>query len=233
MRAVRSLRPRGRRTRAPGRACRSATGQEYASPGRLTVNSARTYPMISTRPSTTAASSSSEARPSRRPMRSTESVRTWLILTHERLGRLGAASGNARGNPARGSRLARAAAMTAPDRSLDDIVAENNDRALAGFFVTARGVQVRPADVAPPYTYRCPGLQAGGARPRGSAGAIRRHGRSRGSCRRVLAWRPVRGQESAPENGGDSWRVGWAASGAVRRRMAGQARISWLRRSGW
>src|SRR5438445_11667426 len=40
-------------------------------------------PIISLRPSTTRSTSSSEARASRRPIRSTESVRTRLILTQD------------------------------------------------------------------------------------------------------------------------------------------------------
>jgi hypothetical protein len=41
--------------------------------------------MISVRPSTTRASSSSEARARREPIRSTDSVRIWLILIHDLL----------------------------------------------------------------------------------------------------------------------------------------------------
>jgi hypothetical protein len=55
--------------------------------------------MISERPSNTVASSSSEARLSRRPIRSTENVLIWLIFTHDCLGRLVAVSSRVSGNP--------------------------------------------------------------------------------------------------------------------------------------
>ena len=51
-----------------------------------------------------------------------------------------------------GSRLVRAAAMTVPDCFVEDVVAEDNDRALAGLFVATSRVQVRPADIAPQYS---------------------------------------------------------------------------------
>jgi hypothetical protein len=57
------------------------------------------YSIISERPSNTVAISSSEARPSRRPIRSTESVLIWLIFTHDRLGWLVAVSSRVSGNP--------------------------------------------------------------------------------------------------------------------------------------
>ena len=60
-------------------------------------------PIISLRPSTTRSASSSEARARRRPMRSTESVRIWLILTHDRFGKPGALLSSVSGKPARGS----------------------------------------------------------------------------------------------------------------------------------
>src|SRR5712692_8502599 len=61
------------------------------------------YPIISLRPSTTRSTSSSEARARRRPIRSTERVRIWLILTHDRFGRPGALLSDVSGKPARGS----------------------------------------------------------------------------------------------------------------------------------
>ncbi len=82
----------------------------------------RSYPIISERPSNTVASSSSEARPSLRPIRSTESVRIWLIFTHDRLGRLAAMSSRVSGNPARGSWLVSATAITVPERSLKTLL---------------------------------------------------------------------------------------------------------------
>jgi hypothetical protein len=52
-------------------------------------------------PSTTCASTSGVQRPRRPPTRSTESVRIWLILIHERLGSFGADNSSASGKPAR------------------------------------------------------------------------------------------------------------------------------------
>ncbi len=62
-----------------------------------------THPINSNNPSTTAVSSSSETRPSRRPMRSVDTVRIWLVFAHERFGNFGLVSSSVRGNPARGS----------------------------------------------------------------------------------------------------------------------------------
>ena len=76
-------------------------------------------PIISPSPSRMASISSGDARPSRRPMRFTESVRIWLILTQDRLGSLAAVNSSVSGNRARGSWLVSARAMTVPDRSLN------------------------------------------------------------------------------------------------------------------
>ena len=52
------------------------------------------------------------------PMRSTDSVRIWLILTQERLVKPAALLSRVSGKPARGSWLVKAKAITVPDRSL-------------------------------------------------------------------------------------------------------------------
>lgn len=76
------------------------------------------YPRISFRPSMTRASSSSEARPILAPRRSTDKVRIWLILIHERFVTPAALLSRVNGNPARGSWLVNATAITVPERSL-------------------------------------------------------------------------------------------------------------------
>ena len=75
-------------------------------------------PIISFSPCITRTNSSADARASRRPIRSLDSVRTWLIFTHDRRGRLPAPSSSASGKPAPGSLLVRATAITVPERSL-------------------------------------------------------------------------------------------------------------------
>src|SRR5437762_3428929 len=77
------------------------------------------YPRISFSPSTTRASSSSDARARRDPIRSTDSGRIWLILIQDRFGRPTALLSSVRGKPARGAWLLIATAMTVPDRSLN------------------------------------------------------------------------------------------------------------------
>ena len=63
-------------------------------------------------------SSASEGRAIFRPIRSVESVRIWLILIHDLFGRPVAVLSSVGGNPARGSWLVSATAMTVPERSL-------------------------------------------------------------------------------------------------------------------
>jgi len=75
-------------------------------------------PMISPRPSRTFETSSGDACAMRRPILSTANVRIWLILIQERLGRPRALLSSVSGNPARGSWLVRATAITVPERSL-------------------------------------------------------------------------------------------------------------------
>ncbi len=75
--------------------------------------------MISPSPSSTVETSSGVDRAIRRPIRSTARVRIWLILIHDRLGRPLAPLSSVSGNPARGSRLVRATAITVPERSLN------------------------------------------------------------------------------------------------------------------
>lgn len=62
------------------------------------------------------ASSSEDARPSRFPIRSMARVRSWLILTQDRLGNRAAESSRVRGKLARGGWLVSAAATTVPER---------------------------------------------------------------------------------------------------------------------
>ena len=81
--------------------------------------------MISLRPSMTRSSSSSPARPSRPPTRSTARVRIWLILIHDSAGRPSVRQGSVRGKPAGGSRLVRATAITVPERWLKYVVAQD------------------------------------------------------------------------------------------------------------
>src|SRR2546422_6885004 len=76
-------------------------------------------PMISPRASRTFEPSSGDVCARRRPIRSTANVRIWLILIQERLGRPRALLSSVSGNPARGSWLVRATAITVPDRSLN------------------------------------------------------------------------------------------------------------------
>jgi hypothetical protein len=78
-------------------------------------------PIISSNPSITRASSSSDACAIFLPMRFTERVRIWLILTHDFLGRLRSWSSIVSGNPARWDWLVMATAMTVPDRSLNTL----------------------------------------------------------------------------------------------------------------
>ena len=68
------------------------------------------YPMISPSPSSMASISSADTRSSRRPMRSMDSVRIWLILTQDRFGSFPVVSSSVSGNWARGSWLVRATA---------------------------------------------------------------------------------------------------------------------------
>jgi hypothetical protein len=49
----------------------------------------------------------------------TESVRTWLILSQDRLGKPGSVISRFKGKPARWGWLVIAIAMTVPDRSLN------------------------------------------------------------------------------------------------------------------
>ena len=86
---------------------------------RLAYDVLRQPPTISFSPSTTVASSSSDTRASRRPIRSVASVRIWLILIHERFGNALALDSSVNGNPARGGWLVSAIAITVPDRSLN------------------------------------------------------------------------------------------------------------------
>ncbi len=74
--------------------------------------------MISSRPSSTLESSSGDALAMRCPIRSVASVRIWLILIHDRLGKPRALDSSVRGNSARGSLLVSATAITVPERSL-------------------------------------------------------------------------------------------------------------------
>ncbi len=67
----------------------------------------------------TSSSSSGARRPKRRPSRSVESVRIWLILTQERLGSFVDWISSVSGKPALGWRLVMATAITVPDRSLN------------------------------------------------------------------------------------------------------------------
>ena len=53
------------------------------------------------------------------PIRSVDSVRIWLVLTHERLGSLAVVSSSVSGYPALGSWLVSATAITVPERSLN------------------------------------------------------------------------------------------------------------------
>ncbi len=75
--------------------------------------------MISPSPSSTAETSSGVDWATRRPIRETARVRIWLILIHERFGRPFALLSMVSGNPARGSRLVSATAITVPERSLN------------------------------------------------------------------------------------------------------------------
>src|SRR5207249_8452021 len=75
-------------------------------------------PMISWSPSTTDATSSGVARPSRGPMRSTASVRIWLTFTQAGFGRRVDRKGTVSGKPARCGWLVMATAITVPERSL-------------------------------------------------------------------------------------------------------------------
>lgn len=97
-----------------GRTCRSGDPIRFKSTPLAPIQP----PTISFSPSITRAISSSEARANFLPIRSTESVRTWLILIHDRFGRPVALVSQVSGNPARGSWLVMATAITVPDRSL-------------------------------------------------------------------------------------------------------------------
>jgi len=59
-----------------------------------------------------------EIGPKLAPMRSTDSVRIWLILIQERFGNFAVRSSRVNGKPARCAWLVNAAAMTVPERSL-------------------------------------------------------------------------------------------------------------------
>jgi hypothetical protein len=56
--------------------------------------------------------------PSLVPKRSTESVRIWLILTHDRFGKVAEISSMVKGKPANGAWLVKARAITVPERAL-------------------------------------------------------------------------------------------------------------------
>jgi hypothetical protein len=71
-------------------------------------------PIISLRPSTTRSTSSSGARATRLPIPSTESVRTWLILTQDRFGKPRALLSSVSGKPDQ-NRPARPAPGRGPD----------------------------------------------------------------------------------------------------------------------
>lgn len=75
-------------------------------------------PRISFRPSSSRSSSSGETRPILLPILSTDSVRTWLIFTHDCLGSLTEVSSSVRGNPAACGWPVIAIAITVPDRAL-------------------------------------------------------------------------------------------------------------------
>ena len=76
------------------------------------------HPRISLSPCSTRATSSSDACAILRPIRSTESVRSWLIFTQDRLLSPVALLSSVSGNPARGCSLVMATPMTVPERSL-------------------------------------------------------------------------------------------------------------------
>ena len=97
--------------------------------------------------------SSGDARPSRRPMRFTESVRIWPILTQDRLGSLAAVSSSVSGYES-GTRLL-AGERQGDDRAgpfVEYIVTENDDRALSGLLAPANRVQISPAYVCSQYS---------------------------------------------------------------------------------
>ena len=75
--------------------------------------------MISPSPSSTEETSSGVAWAMRRPIRSTARVRIWLILIHDRFGKPLALLSSVSGNPARGSWLVSATAITVQERSLN------------------------------------------------------------------------------------------------------------------
>ena len=81
-------------------------------------HSRQTALRISFNPSMTLLTSSTEERAILRPILAVESVRIWLILIHDLFGSPGAELSSVRGNPARGSWLVSATAMTVPERSL-------------------------------------------------------------------------------------------------------------------
>src|SRR3972149_389058 len=75
--------------------------------------------MISFKPSIRSSSSSGSTRPAFLPSRLTDSVRTWLILTHDCLGNATLVSSSESGKPAFCGWLVTAMAITVPDRSLN------------------------------------------------------------------------------------------------------------------
>src|SRR5438874_1676703 len=78
-------------------------------------------------------SSSGETRPIFLPMRSTESVRIWLIFTHEGLGRFSLVNSSVRGKPARCGWLVIASAMTVPGLCAAGVGAVDGGRLASGW----------------------------------------------------------------------------------------------------
>ncbi len=75
-------------------------------------------PMISFKPSIIVSNSSSETVPIFFPKRCIESVRVWLIFTHDFFGSFGSESSNVNGKLALGCWLVKTTAITVPERSL-------------------------------------------------------------------------------------------------------------------
>ena len=103
-------------SRRKARSARSGAGSPW-DPG-VPAGLLSQSPMISSRPSSMWASSSGEIRPRRAPRRSVEIVRIWPILTQDGFGSRTERILKLKGNPAVGSWLVMARAITVSERSL-------------------------------------------------------------------------------------------------------------------